>query len=176
MKKNPTTQSPTTITVALLSLGVIVGLLQATIGLITLTPSITADYHREIKDQHKTFAASLKFIHELVGKFDLAALLSYSFGFWQLFGGILLCESGFFTGPIHHYGNYILAIVNLIILGLQVYSGIRYELWACNLVFSILLLTRLILIRQQTVKRSSPVTRSKHELKPTSSTPKKKTK
>lgn len=174
MKKAPIAKSTSsTTTTALIALGVTLGLLQATIGLVSLTPKLTADYHREIRNQYQTIASSLKFVHDYLGRFNLAATLRCTFGTIQLLAGLLLVESGRFSGNYHNHANRVLAATQILLLGLQIQSGLAYDLWAYNLVFIILLVARLTLVAQ-CCKKQVAGSRSKVESKPKTSTPKKK--
>lgn len=166
-----------TTTIAVVSLAVILGLLQATVGLITLcSPHHSViDYNRDIKNQYQAFSNGLKFVHTFVSRFTLAYYLRNVFGLIQFFAGLLLFASCHFKNLFHHQANYALATVNLSILGLQLNSGVSYELWAGNLVFCILLVTRLILVRQQHVggkKSTNSAIKTRNEGKPKTSTPK----
>lgn len=181
MKKSSTTTtsskgstSPTTI--AIISLAVVLGLLQATVGIISLTSQIkfVSDYHREIKNQYQGFSNNLRFAHGYLDRFTLATYLRYAFGALQFFGGLILASSCHFKNLYHHQANYCLAAVNLAILALQLNSGISYESWFGNLIFSILLVTRLILIGQQSTSKRVGGVRTRNEGKPKTSTPKKK--
>lgn len=187
MKKSTSTSASSnnkgtnkTASIAVVSLAVILGLLQATVGLITLTAphQLTVDYNRDIKNQYQAFSNSLKFAHAFVSRFALAYYLRHAFGLVQLISGLLLIASCHFNNLFHHQANYALATVNLSILGLQLNSGVSYELWAGNLVFCILLVTRLILIRQHQQfggkKAAGSAIKTRNEAKPKTSTPKKK--
>lgn len=158
-------------TIVIYSLGVFLGLLHIFFGVIALTPSVSLDYHREVKINYNAFAKSLSFLHEYVDKASLALQLRYIISFSQLIFGALLVENGHF-GVFGKIGNYALIVLDLIYLFFQFSVGSSYERIAPMIVFTVLLLTRLVFVEQNSKKVKVGV-KTRNAGKPKTSTPKK---
>lgn len=152
MKKGPVSKIPPPATIAIYALGIMVGLCQVTIGIISLAPQISSDYYRESKIHYNAFAKNLTLLHDFIEKATLALYLRYLFAAAQTICGFLLVENGYFGGKYHLFGSYGLVIVNTLVLGLQTLAGFAFERIGPTLVFLVLIVTRHILIEQGSKK------------------------
>lgn len=169
MSTSAKSQKATTITIY--SLGFLLGSLHIFLGAVALTPLISKDYHREIKINYSAFAKSLLNLYEFTDRLTLAFYLRFVISSAQAILGALLIENGHF-GSYGKIGNYGLLILDSIILCFQLVVGSAYERIAPTVVFSILLVARLV-ISEQSSKRTRPGVKTRNAGKPKTSTPKK---
>lgn len=172
MKKGPVSKFPPPTTIAIYALGLVVGLLQVTIGSIALFPQISSDYHREQKIQYNAYSKNLHFLHGYLDKASLAFYLRNVFSTLQVIFGLLVAENGYFGRKYHLIGNYSLVPLSVLILALQLIAGFSVERIGPTLVFTFLLVARAVLIHQGSKKPKVGV-KTRNEGKPKTSTPKK---
>lgn len=157
--------------ITIYSLGIFLGLLHVFLGVIALTPMVNHDYHREMKINYNAFAKSLSFLHDFVDRVKLAMFLRFFMAAAQTIFGALLVENGHFGLPTK-VGNYGLLAVDLVFLFFQLIVGSSYERIAPTIVFSVLLITRLMIIEQSS-RKSKVGVKTRNAGKPKTSTPKK---
>lgn len=168
-KSAPTKFQVTSITVT--GLAISVGLLQIAIATLQLTPQISPEYYRDAKISFNAYSKSLSFLHSFIDRVTLATYLRIGLSAIQVVFGAFLLDKGYF-GTLSKVGNYGLISVNLIVLVLQLLSGVSLERYGPSLVFIVLLSTRLLLIYQSQQKSKVGV-RTRNEGRPKTSTPKK---
>lgn len=164
-------KSPKATTIAIYSLGFLLGLLHVIIGLVSITPMINQDYHREIKINYSAFAKSLLNIYEFSDRQSLALYLRLVISSAQVVFGTLLMENGHFS-QLGKLGNHGLVVLDTIFFLFQLSVGTSYERIAPTIVFSILLVARLIIIEQGN-RKVRPGVKTRNAGKPKTSTPKK---
>jgi len=147
---------PSATTLTIFSLGLFLGILHIFLGLISLSPLISHDYHREMKINYNAFAKSLTFIAQFVDKTNLAQCLRYLISISQVLFGLCLLDTGYLH-PVGKIGNYALVFVDHFFLFLQLSVGSSYERIAPTIVFALLLITRLIIIEQSAKKTKAGV-------------------
>lgn len=157
--------------VAIYSLGFFLGALHVFLGSVALTPLISQDYHREMKINFNAYAKSLFFLHQFIDRASLALFLRYALAASQTVFGLMLAENGHF-GVFGRLGNLGLLVVDFILLAFQLSVGTAYERLAPTLVFTVLLVTRLLIIEQSS-KRTRVGVKTRNAGKPKTSTPKK---
>lgn len=140
-------KSPRATTIAIYSLGFLLGSLHIFLGAVALTPMINHDYHREIKINYSAFAKTLLSIYDFSDRASVAFYLRILLSSAQAFFGALLVENGHFVN-FDKYGNYGLLVVDAIFLCLQLSVGTSYERLAPTIVFAILLISRLVIVEQ----------------------------
>ena len=144
-------KSPRAATVAIYSLGFLLGSLHIFFGAVALTPLISNDYHREMKINYNAFAKNLLSLYEFSDVASTALYLRTLISGAQIILGAFLMENGHF-GNFGRYGNLGLVVVNAILLCFQLSVKAPYERLAPSLVFAILLISRLVLIEQGSKK------------------------
>lgn len=142
---------PRATTITIYSLGVFLGLLHIFLGLIALTPSINNDYHREMKINYNTFSKSLVFLHNFIDRASLATYLRVLISYIQIIFGAALIENGHF-GRFGKIGNIGLISTNVVFLILQLLAGSQFDRLAPTVVFTVLLVTRLLIVEQSSKK------------------------
>lgn len=162
---------PRATTITIYSLGVFLGLIHIFLGAVALTPLINQDYHREIKINYNAFAKSLSNVYEFADRATIALFLRLFISSLQATFGALLLENGHF-GIFGKIGNYGLLIIDQIFLAFQLSVGSTYERIAPTIVFTVLLVTRLLIVEQSSKKARVGV-KTRNAGKPKSSTPKK---
>lgn len=167
-----TTKFPRATVITIYSLGSFLGLLHIFLGVIALTSSISQDYHRELKINYNSFAKVLTFLHQFVDKAVLAFYLRYAISIAQATFGAFLLENGHF-GPLGKVGNYGLIVLDLNYLILQLSVGSPFERLAPTIVFTVLLVTRLLIV-EQCARKHKPNIKTRSSGKPKTSTPKNK--
>lgn len=157
--------------ITIYSLGVFLGLLHVFFGLVSISPALSQDYHREMKINFNAFAKSLSFLHEFVDRASLAYYLRLAVSASEIIFGLSLIENGHFT---HHLklGNYGLVVIDILYLLLQISVGSSYERIAPTIVFTVLLLTRLYFV-VASQKKTKVGVKTRNAGKPKTSTPKK---
>lgn len=165
------TKSPKATTITIYSLGILLGLLHIFLGVVALTPLVNQDYHREIKINYSAFAKSLLNFYDFGDRASVALYLRSILSAAQIGFGTLLLENGYF-GQFGRVGNYGLLVLDSILLCFQLSVGTSYERIAPTIVFSILLVARLIIVEQSSKKVRSGV-KTRNAGKPKTSTPKK---
>lgn len=154
------------------TLGLLLGAYHVMVGLMTLHPVVSVDYHREMRKNYNTLAHSLKFLHPYVDRITLALYTRYFLAFLQMIAGTLLMENGHFTKGFGRVGNNVLILTNLVMLGILYQIGAPYDRVGAASVFTIMLIARRIIIHYSSQKlRVGVKTRSGG--KPKTSTPKK---
>lgn len=162
---------PRATTITIYSLGIFLGLLHVFFGVMALTPMFSQDYHREMKINYNAYARGLSFLHSFIGQATLAYYMRLVVAALQTIFGAMLMENNHF-GLSGKNGNYGLIALNTFLLFNQLLVGVSYERIAPTLVFSVLLIGRLIIIEQST-KRSKVGVKTRNAGKAKSSTPKK---
>lgn len=162
---------PKATTITIYSLGIFLGLLHVLFGVIALSPMINQDYHREMKINYNAFSKNLSFLHSFVDRAQLAVFLRYFLAASQIIFGALLAENGHFGLPAK-VGNYGLVAIDIVFLLFQLLAKSSLERIAPTVVFSVLLVTRLLIIEQSS-KRTKVGVKTRSTGKPKSSTPKK---
>lgn len=147
---------PRATTITIYSLGVFLGLLHIFLGLIALTPSINNDYHREMKINYSAFSKSLSFLHDFIDRASLSIYLRVLVSYLQIVFGAALIENGHF-GRFGKIGNYGLISTNFVFLLLQLLAGSQYDRLAPTIVFTVLLVTRLLIVEQSSKKLKAGV-------------------
>lgn len=160
----------TVITIYLL--GIFFGLLHLYFGIVSLTPSVHHDYHREMRANYHAFAKSVPFVHKFVDQQSLALYLRYLSSILQIVFGALLVENGHFFKDFHKIGNLGLIVVDLVFLLLQFNSGSALERIAPSIFSTLFLVTRLLIVEQST-KKTKVTVKTRNAGKPKTSTPKK---
>lgn len=141
-------------------------------GTITFAPQIAPDYYRELKIHFNAFAKGLTILHGLVEKVTLATYIRYLIASLQTVFGLMMMENGYFGKKFHLIGNIGLGFLNMLVFGLQIYSGFTIEKVGPTLIFLILLVGRFVLVEQST-KKPKVGMKTRNEGKPKTSTPKK---
>lgn len=155
------------------SLGIFLGLLHIFFGIVSLSPMISPEYHREMKISFNAYSKSLSFLHQFVDQVTLALYLRYCISGLQLLFGTLVLENYYF-GKLSHIANYGLICVDLNLLFLQICVKTSFERIAPTVVFLVLLVARLIIFEQGASKRTGKGgAQSRNAAKPKTSTPKK---
>lgn len=162
---------PKATVITIYSLGIFLGLLHIFLGVMALTPVFSSDYHREMKINFNNYSKSLAFLHSYIDRATLAYYMRLAVASLQtIFGAILIENNHFgFSGKI---GNFGLIFLNIFLLFNQLNIGISYERLAPTIVFSVLLVARLLIIDQSSKKAKVGV-RTRNAGKPKTSTPKK---
>lgn len=165
-----TTKTPRATTIAIYSLGFLLGFLHVFLAAVALTPMINQSYHRDITINYSAFAQSLLKLYQFSDRLTVAFYLRILISSAQAIFGTLLVENGHF-GQCGKIGNFGLIVVDLIFLTFQLSVGTAYERLAPTIVFTILLVSRLIIVEQST-KRVRAGVKTRNAGKPKSSTPK----
>lgn len=140
---------PKATTITIYSLGIFLGLLHIFLGVIAISPIISQDYHREMKINYNAFSKSLQFLHPLVDRVNLASSLRYLTAILQIVFGSLLMENGHFRlGSLSKIGNFGLIALDTVFFLLQLTVGSSYERIAPTIVFTVLLVTRVLILEQ----------------------------
>lgn len=158
------TKPPRATTIAIYSLGLLLGFLQVFLAAVALTPLINLAYHRDISNNYSAFALSLLRLYRFGDRKTVAFYLRIILSSVQAIFGILLIENGHF-GKSGKIGNYGLLFADLIFLSLQLNAGVAYERLAPTIVFIILLVARLIIVEQSN-KRVRPGVQTRNGGKP----------
>lgn len=167
------TDYPKATVVTIYSLGIFLGLLHIFFGVVSLTPSLNQDYHREMRANYHAFAKNLSFLHKFVDTLSLALYLRYLVaGLESVFGALLLENGHFLKGDLSKIANIGLIIVDLVFVFFQFSVGSAYERIAPTIVFTLLLVTRLLIVEQST-KKVKVTVKTRNAGKPKTSTPKK---
>lgn len=164
-------KAPRATTIAVYSLGFLIGLIHVFLAAVALTPMINQDYHREVKINYSAFAKSLLNIYDFSDRATVALYLRLFLSSAQAIFGALLIENNHF-GKFGNIGNYGLLLLDTIFLCLQLSVGTSYERIAPTIVFSILLVARLIIV-EQSARKTRPGVKTRNAGKQKSSTPKK---
>ena len=164
------TKSPRATTIAIYSLGFLLGFLHLFLAAVSLTPLISADYHRETKLNYNAFAKSLLKLYQFSDHVTVAFYLRLLIASAQAVFGALLIENGHF-GSFGKIGNYGLIVVDVILFLFQLSVGTPYERLAPTIVFAILLVSRLIIVEQST-KKVRPGVKTRNAGRQKTSTPK----
>lgn len=162
---------PRATTVTIYSLGIFLGLLHVFFGAVAIAPTLSADYHRELKICFNTYAKNLTFLHSIIDKVSLAYYMRMLVGAIQIMFGSMLMENNHFN-LFGKMGNFGLLAADLFILFNQLFSGVAYERLAPTIVFSVLLVGRLVIL-EQSAKKAKVGVRTRNSGKVKSSTPKK---
>lgn len=162
---------PRATSIAIYSLGFFLGAMHIFLGSVALTPMISQDYHREMKINFNAYSKSLSFLHSYVDRASLALFLRYAIAASQTIFGLMLAENGHF-GVFGRMGNFGLLVVDLVLLCFQISVGTGYERLAPTLVFTVLLVARLLIVEQSS-KRARVGVKTRNAGKPKTSTPKK---
>lgn len=162
---------PRATTITIYSLGIFLGLLHVFFGVMALTPMFSQDYHREMKINFNAYARGLTFLHSFIDKATLAYYMRLVMANLQTVFGAMLMENNHF-GLFGKSGNFGLIVLDIMLLFNQIMAGVSYERIAPTIVFTVLLIGRLIIIEQST-KRSKVGVKTRNAGKTKSSTPKK---
>ena len=165
------TKYPKATLITIYSLGVLLGCLHLFFGVSSITPMINANYYNAMRLHYNSFSKSLTFLHEFIDMVSLSFYLRHFMSSLNISFGALLIENGHF-GSYGKIGNYGLILVDLVYLFLQLNVGTPYERVAPTIVFTVLLITRLLIV-EQSAKKAKVGVKTRNAGKPKTSTPKK---
>lgn len=158
-------------TIAIYSLGFLLGSLHLFLAAVALTPMINQSYHRDITINYSAFAQSLLKLYQFSDRSTVAFYLRILLSSAQAIFGACLIENGHF-GQFGKIGNTGLIVVDLIFLIFQLSVGTAYERLAPTIVFTILLVARYIIV-EQSARRMRPGVKTRNAGKQKTSTPRK---
>lgn len=132
-----------------------------------MTPMINQSYHRDITINYSAFAQSLLKMYQFSDRQTVAFYLRVLVSSAQAVFGAMLFENGHF-GRFGKIGNFGLIVVDMVFFVFQLSVGTAYERIAPTIVFTILLVARLIIVEQNS-KRARPGVKTRNAGKPKSS-------